>query len=398
MVVDVVRKLGTAEGLDNPYPIYRVLREQAPVLWVPTGQPGEGWWLITRYDLVDSILKDARVWKDASRMGHEPESVVAHSMLFQDPPSHTRLRGLVNRAFTPRLIRRLEPRITEIVDELLDHIEEQAHVDFMPALAMPLPVIVIAEILGVPAEDRSRFREWSRLIIAASDPLATDELEVQESVAATQQLGDYFDQLIHERTKIPGEDLLSDLIALEEAGDRLSHQELLGMCVLLLIAGHETTMNLLGNGFYALMRHPDQLARLRQDPSLLDSAVEEMLRYDAPVQQATYRFAGERVSLAGERLERGQTVVVALGAANRDPAQFPDPETFEVSRTPNRHLAFGRGIHFCLGAPVARMEARVAWSRLLARFGRMEIDGLPRRRPNTAFRGFDTLPARFAVG
>lgn len=393
MTMELVRNLSQAEGLDNPYPIYRVLREQNPVLWVRTGPSGgEGWWFITQYDLVDGILKDSRVWKDANRMGYNDASLFANTMLFQDPPNHTRLRSLVNRAFTPRLVSHLEPRIAEIVEGLLDRIEEQEDVDFMSAFAMPLPVIVIAEMLGIPVEDREQFREWSRLIIG------TDDQEVQDSFDATMQLGSYFDQLIRRRRKNPGEDLLSDLMALEEASDRLSHQELLGMCVLLLVAGHETTVNLLGNGLYALLQNPGQLGRLRQAPSLIESAVEEMLRYDAPVQQGTYRFAGEPTSIGGYRLDPGQTVVVALGAANRDPAQFPDPETFDVARSPNRHLAFGRGIHFCLGAPLARLEARVSWSRLLSRFGRVELDGSPRRRPNIAFRGFDTLPARFLRG
>lgn len=393
MSMNVVTQLTSAEGMVNPYPIYRALRAQNPVVWVDEGQSGEGWWLVTQYDLADAILKDPRVWKDASRMGFQNEdSFFGNSMLFQDPPKHTRLRSLVNRAFTPRLISRLEPRIIAIVDGLLDHIGEQKDVDFMSAFAMPLPVTVIAEVLGIPVEDRQQFREWSRLIIG------TDDEPVEESIKATKQLGGYFDELIRRRRKAPGEDLLSDLTALQEAGDRLSHQELLGMCVLLLVAGHETTVNLMGNGLYALLQNPGQLGRLRQDPALIESAVEEMLRYDAPVQWGTFRFAGESISIGGCDIGAGQTVVVALSAANRDPAQFADPDTFDVSRSPNRHLSFGMGIHFCLGAPLARLEARVSWSRLLPRFGQIDLNGTPRRRPNVAFRGFDSLPTRFFAG
>lgn len=393
---DLVRRLGTAEGLHDPYGLYHQMREHAPVFWAPYDQYEGGRWIVTRYDLVDAILKDSRVWKDSGRIGYTDGSLFGKSMLFQDPPHHTRLRGLVNRAFTPTMVSRLAPRVGEIVDFLLDDLAASGPVDFMTGFAMPLPVIVIAEILGVPPEDRHQFREWSRVLIAGTDVLTANADTENASMEATMRLGSYFDGLIHERRQAPGDDLVSALAALEENGDRLSHEELLGMCVLLLVAGHETTMNLLGNGLHALLAHEGERQRLGADPSLIESAVEEMLRYDAPVQQGTYRYAGEPIEMAGVQMEPGNTVAVVLGAANRDPAQFPDPDRFDVGRSPNRHLSFGRGIHFCLGAPVARLEARVAWSRILERFPRLALAGEAIRRPNAIFRGFDALPVVFA--
>ncbi len=396
-MIDLVRALGSPDGLANPYPLYHEMRRRAPVFWAPYDQYEGGRFIISRYDLADAILKDARIWKDASRMGYQEGTVFGKSMLFQDPPDHTRLRGLVNRGFTPAMVAQLAPRVGEIVDFLLDDMIGVGPVDFMAAFAMPLPVIVIAEILGVPAEDRPQFRAWSRVLIAGTDVLTANQETESRSMEATMHLASYFDGLIRERRHRPGPDLVSTLAVLEDAdGDRLSHEELLGMCVLLLVAGHETTMNLIGNGLHALLSHPEELERLRQDPGLNEPAVEEMLRYDAPVQQGTFRYAGEAVEMAGVRMDAGRTVAVLLGAANRDPEQFPDPDRFDVSRRPNRHLAFGRGIHVCLGAPVARLEARMAWTRILERTGTLEFAAEPVRRPNSVFRGFDALSVRFS--
>ncbi len=396
-MIDLVRALGSPGGLADPYPLYHEMRREAPVFWVPYDQYDGGRFIITRYDLADAVLKDSRICKDASRMGYQEGTVFGKSMLFQDPPDHTRLRGLVNRGFTPAMVAQLAPRVREIVDFLLDDVIGVGPADFMTAFAMPLPVIVIAEILGVPAEDRAQFREWSRVLIAGTDVLTASPETESRSMEATMQLASYFDGLIRERRRHPGVDLVSTLAALEEAdGDRLSHEELLGMCVLLLVAGHETTMNLLGNGLFALVARPDEMGRLRRDKTLIEPAVEDMLRYDAPVQQGTFRYAGEAVELAGVRMEPGQTVAVMLGAANRDPEQFPDPDRFDVARRPNRHLSFGRGIHVCLGAPVARLEGRMAWTRILERTSSIELDGTPIRRPNSIFRGFDALPVRFS--
>lgn len=393
--MDLIAQLYEPAGVENPYPIYHALRERDPVCWAPYPGGNGGRWLVTGYDLGDRVLKDSRIWKDASRMGYEDPSLFGRSMLFLDPPDHTRLRGLVNRAFTPAMVARLGPRIGEIVEWLCDDMAERGRVDFIRDFALPLPVVVIAEILGVPVNDRNLFREWSRTLIAGTDVAASVSGEGDFAGDAIGQLAGYFDQLIRMKRDRSGEDLLSALIALEDGGDRLSHQELLAMCVLLLVAGHETTVNLLGNGLFALMEHPDQLEHLRQHPDGIESAVEEMLRFDAPVQETTFRFVGEPLNLGGHPLEAGQSVVVLIGAANRDPAQFPDPDRFDVTRSPNRHLAFGRGIHVCLGAPVARLEAGLAWSLLIPRFRRIALEGEPRRRPNLMFRGFDSLPAVF---
>lgn len=393
--MDLIAQLYEPAGVENPYPIYHALRERDPVCWAPYPGGNGGRWLVTGYDLGDRVLKDSRIWKDASRMGYEDPSLFGRSMLFLDPPDHTRLRGLVNRAFTPAMVARLGPRIGEIVEWLCDDMAERGRVDFIRDFALPLPVVVIAEILGVPVNDRNLFREWSRTLIAGTDVAASVSGEGDFAGDAIGQLAGYFDQLIRMKRDRSGEDLLSALIALEDGGDRLSHQELLAMCVLLLVAGHETTVNLLGNGLFALMEHPDQLEHLRQHPDGIESAVEEMLRFDAPVQETTFRFVGEPLNLGGHPLEAGQSVVVLIGAANRDPAQFPDPDRFDVTRSPNRHLAFGRGIHVCLGAPVARLEARLAWSLLIPRFRRIALEGEPRRRSNLMFRGFDSLPAVF---
>jgi cytochrome P450 len=384
-VADLAQKLFTPEGLENPYPIYRAFRESAPVVWVPFHQGEGGRFVITSYPYGDAVLKDARVFKDGSKLGWVDENPINRSMLFQDPPSHTRLRGLVNRAFTPAMVARLGPRIQEIVEELADDLAGLSSVDFMTALAQPLPVIVIAEILGVPSEDRPRFREWSRLTVGDGDTTP------EESTAAGVAMAQYFDHLIRDKRRNPSDDLISALLHLEDAGDRLSHEELLGMCVLLLVAGHETTINLLGNGLYAILRHREQWDRLHDEPELVDTAVEEMLRYDAPVQEATFRFAGERLELAGVAIESGTMVNVMLGAANRDPDQFPEPDRFDVGRTPNRHLSFGRGIHVCLGAPVARLEAQLAFTHLVNRFPRLDVADTPTWRPNAMFRGLQHL-------
>ncbi|PSR23935.1 MAG: cytochrome P450 [Sulfobacillus acidophilus] len=359
MVVSDARALSTSEGLENPYAIYHNWRQEDTVLRLEDGDQ-QGAWYVTSYDGCEAILKDAPIWKDVNRMGYHHEGLFGRTMLFQDPPHHTRLRGLVNRAFTPTMVKQLEPGITDIVDWLLDQIVAEESVDFMAALAMPLPVIVIAEILGIPS-DREHFRVWSQSIIA--DPLL-DRDTAEPSLDAMGSIAEYFNTLILKRRHSPSNDLPSALIAVEEDGERLSHAELLGMCVLLLIAGHETTTNLLGNGWHALLEHrASSSVCAPMQNSCRPPAVEEMLRYDSPVQMATYRM-----DFGGHRSQPGESVVAVLGAANRDGDQFLHPDQFDVARTPNRHLAFGRGIHFCLGAPVARLEGLVVFSRILQRF------------------------------
>jgi pimeloyl-[acyl-carrier protein] synthase len=369
----------------NPYPLYQYLLATSPVQWNDVLQA----WLLARYSDVVNSLTDARFSADRSKFGDD--GYIAKSMLVSDPPDHTRLRALVQKAFTPRIIESLRPRIIAIVGELLDRmVEKGGTVDLIADLAYPLPVVVIAELLGVPAEDRLKFQEWSGVMAASLDPLVAPEL-MQRVPVAREGLHVYLRSIMAERRREPRADLISALVATEERGDVLSEPELVVMCTLLLIAGHETTVNLIGNGMLALLRNPDELTRLRADPSLVQTAVEELLRFDSPVQM-TGRIALEPVSIGGHTVEPGQWILPLLGAANHDPAQFADPERLDIGRNPNNHVAFGRGIHFCLGAPLARLEGQIAIGALARRFPNLSLAGEPRRRNQITLRGLESLP------
>jgi cytochrome P450 len=289
------------------------------------------------------------------------------TLLSQDPPVHTRLRNLVNKAFTPRVVERIRPHIADLANGLFDALPQPGSMDVVTDLAVPLPVTVIAEVLGVPASDRGRFKQWSTDIASTlSGPFQpADALERarQSSLA----LADYFRDQIAQRRAEPREDLLSALVAAEEQGDLLTEDEMISTCILLLLAGNETTTNLIGNGMLALLEHPDELAKLEADPSLLDKAIDEMLRYDSPA-QITSRIVAQDIEFQGQAMQEGQVVLAVLGAANHDPAQFENPDVFDITRPPNRNLAFGHGIHYCLGAPLALAEAQVAFETLLRRF------------------------------
>lgn len=382
--------------LENPYPFYARLREESPAYWLPVED--RGMWMFTRYAEVELVLKDLRFKKDIRTL--RPQDNDLPQMLSTDPPDHTRLRALVSQAFTPGVVRNLEPHIRDIVNHLLERVKTQGELELMRDFAMPLPVIVIAELMGVPMEDREQFRGWSTHFALGNDAVSASKEAQERAQAAIFALGDYFRQLIAKRYQNSQNDLISSLIAArspgQHSGGKLTPEELIGTCILLLIAGHETTVNLIGNGTRALLEHPDQLERLRQHPELMETAVEEMLRYDAPVQRSTFRFAGERVEVAGQVIEPGQQVSAVIGSANRDPEIFSQPERFDVARTPNRHQSFGRGIHFCLGAPLARLEARVAFQGLLEAFSKLEFAGEPVRRPATMFRGLERFPIRLA--
>jgi pimeloyl-[acyl-carrier protein] synthase len=385
------------EFLTDPYPVYRQLRASNGPLWFPTGGPHDGVWLVARYDDVAAILKEQHTSKDSSRMMPiERQGPLMQTMLFRDPPDHTRLRALASQSFTPGRIRNLEPRITQIADELLSRAQPNGRMDFMAEFAMPLPVIVIAELLGVPLEDRAMFRAASNRIIGTnddSDDLATAGSQQRD---ASMTLAGYFRELISQRRQAPRDDLISALTQARDAQDRLSEQELLGMCMLLLIAGHETTVNLLGNGLYTLLRHPDQFEWLKAHPDGIPVAVEEMLRFESPVQSATFRIVTDTVELGGKTLTKDQQVSPIIGAANRDPDQFPDPDRFDVTRQPDRHLAFGLGLHFCLGAPLARVEGRIGFTRLLERLpGTRLVDQTPDWNQNSFIRGLRHLPVTF---
>jgi hypothetical protein len=384
----------------DPYPFYARLRERAPVRLVPATN---SWW-ITRYADARQVLQDKRFgkgWMGAMPGGQASQSVEAlggaplpPSMLFQDPPDHTRLRALVNRAFTPRVVDALRPRIERIAGELLDRVIRQGHADLVADFAVPLPAIVIAELLGVPAADREQFKSWSTALALALDVTQPPEVRTQAN-DASRELTSYFATLLQERRRQPQADLLSDLLAVEEQGDRLSRGELLAMGNLLLVAGHETTTNLIASGMLALLQHPDQLTLLRQRPELLPSAVEEVLRYESPVQRVG-RIALEPVVVGDTEIAAGQVVAAVVAAANRDQAVFADPDRLDVTRRGNQHLAFGHGIHFCLGAPLARTEGQIAFATLLQRLPDLELaTTTPEWSGNTTIRSLRRLPVRF---
>jgi cytochrome P450 len=354
----------------DPYPFYKRLREKEPIHQSPMG-----FWVLTRYEDCVAVLRDQRFGREEFQQmltavyGDETEKpALPRSMLFRDPPDHTRLRALVSKAFTPRMIETMREHIQEIVDRLLDRVQDAGRMDVIEDLAYPLPVTVICEMLGVPVDDHASIRGWSADIARSLDAigLPSDGGIVERGRTSRRALADYFRRLVPERRARPQNDLLSGLLAAEEQGDKLTPDEVIAMCLLLFIAGHETTVNLIGNGTLALLRHPEQLKKLRAEPSLIGNAVEELLRYDSPVQR-TARITTTEVALAGQPLPKGTMVITALGAANRDPAQFADPDRLDVTRKDPRHISFGFGIHFCLGAPLARVEGQLALGTLLRR-------------------------------
>ena len=378
----------------DPHPVYAELRALGPVHRVrpPGSDPGYSTWLVVGHEEARAALADPRLAKDGRRIGvlfHDDELIGRH-LLGSDPPEHTRLRGLVSRAFTMRRVERLRPRIQEITDDLLDAMLPHGRADLVPSLAYPLPITVICELLGVPEMDRSEFRKLSTEVVAPTSP--------ESSYDAVLRLGEYLTELIEDkRCAGPGDDLLGDLIrTTAEDGDRLSPSELRGMAFLLLIAGHETTVNLITNAVHALLTHPDQLAALRADMSLVDAAVEETLRYEGPVENATFRYAAEPLEIAGRDMDRGDPVMICLSAADRDDSRYPAPDDFDIHRDTRGHLAFGHGLHYCLGAPLARLEARTALRTLLDRAPALALDGPPGEwLPGMLIRGVRSLPVRW---
>jgi len=385
--------------VSDPYPTYHRLRAEDPVHHSPLG-----FWVLTRYPDVMAMLRDPRLIKEpiaafvAARFGMAaPPPGLGLSMLDRDPPDHTRLRGLVSKAFTPKALESLRPHIQQIVDDLLADAAGKGQMDLIEEFAYPLPVRVICEMLGVPVKDHERFKAWGLDIARGLDAimLPPDSEVGQRSVSGRRALAEYFRALIAERRAAPRDDMLSALIAAEEAGDKLNEEELLATCILLLVAGHETTVNLIGNGTLALLRHPDQLQKLRESPGLIATAVEELLRFDGPVQR-TARIPSEDITIGGRTIPKGDMVMPFLGAADRDPAQFPDPDRLDITRADNRHIAFGMGIHFCLGAPLARMEGQIAINALLARLPKLALaTDRPQFRQSLTLRGLQALPVSF---
>jgi pimeloyl-[acyl-carrier protein] synthase len=391
-----------AEFQANPYSTYHALRASAPIVWVDL--PFEalpGMWLLTRYGDAVGVLHDERFSAHKPNLlkraaGGALDRMISRNLLVLDPPDHTRIRTLVTKAFTPRVVEQLRPRIETVVAELLRARLETGTIDLIADLAAPLPVIVIAELLGIPIDDRARFKQWSDdLAVIADGSIAIAGLPQAEVAAGA--LYDYLDGVFAARRAAPGDDLVSGLVQVQEHGERLSRDELFSICTLLLIAGHETTTNLIGNGTLALLRHPDQLARLREDPSLMRNAVEELLRYDSPV-QLTSRTALEDVVIDSTTIARGQEAEIIIGAANRDPAVFADPDRLDIGRRDVRHLSFGHGIHFCLGAALARLEAQIAIGAVVERLADLRLaTDAPPWRPGIVLHGLAALPLAFAA-
>ncbi len=389
----------------NPQPVYAQMRQEDPVHRAIGPHSGKPIWILTRYDDCVTFLKDGRFGKEfhknlpkhlANQWWPEPSpddpwAIINRHLLEIDPPDHTRLRALVHKAFTPRMVENLRPRIHQIAADLLDEMGDHGAADLIGAFAFPLPITVIAEMLGIPPEDREQFRRWTKILLFSPDGEANR--------AALMEFGMYMNRMIDDRHHHPQDDIITALFHAEEDGDKLNRMELLSMLFLLLVAGHETTVNLIGNGTLALLQNPDQLQKLRADPALMKPAVEEMLRYNGPVDMTTNRWAFEDVAIGGTVIPQGSLVWASLLAANRDPAHFPDPDRFDITREPNRHIAFGSGIHYCVGAPLARMEGAIALDALIRRLPRLElavpVESLEWTTGMMIIHGMNAMPVRF---
>lgn len=401
--------LDSPEFLANPYPVFDQLRSSDPIFW----SEENSYWILTRYADITSLIQNEhlssnRIGAHAGRMSQEAResfrpffNAVTSWMLMVDPPDHTRLRGLVNKAFTPGVVENMRGLVQDLVDKMLAAVKEQGRMDVITDLANPLPATVIAELLGVPGTDQQQFKKWSDDISAALsgiDSGATKEelhglyIVAQKSLLA---LSSYFRERVVELRLNPQENLLSALVQAEEQGDRLTEEELFANCVLLMIAGHETTTNLIGNGILALLQNPKQQEALTLNPDLIASAVEELLRYDSPVQKMG-RIALADIHIGGKQIQKGQLVCFSFAAGNRDPEQFALPNQLDLTRRPNRHLAFGHGLHYCVGAALARLEGQIVVNTVLMRMPklRLENEDLEWYR-NFTLRGLKSLPVEF---
>jgi cytochrome P450 len=386
----------------DPYPVYDRLRALEPLHHDETTDH----WLVSRYHDVNALLRDRRLGRTYrhvatdEEMGHAPPDpslrpfwhLIEHGILDMEPPAHTRVRRLVSRVFTPRMVESMREPVERLTAGLIDHVMGAGDFDLIPAIAEPLPVAVIAELLGVPSSDRGLLRPWSADICRMYElhPGPEDE---RIAVRASIEFSDYLRRLSRERRAHPTGDLISELALVVDEGDRLTEDELIGTCVLLLNAGHEATVNVMGNGWWSLFRNPEQLDRLRRDPSLVSSAVEELMRWDTPL-QLFERWALEDVELRGVQVPRGAEFGLIFGSANRDPVVFDRPEALDVARHPNPHLTFGAGIHFCLGAPLARLELQTSFGSLMRRLPGIELVEEPRWKPNYIIRGLEALRVR----
>jgi pimeloyl-[acyl-carrier protein] synthase len=394
-------RLFQPEIVPDPYAVYRRVREAEPVYW----DAGSGAWVLTRYADVAAALHDPRLLSGRAEAMHQQagrdglESLFAFigdMMPVTDPPRHTRLRGLVAKAFTPHAVDALEPFVRDVVGELLNHAQPRGSIDLIRDFAFPLPARVICKMLGASLADVDRLKQLSDdvFVFLKGAVSAASDADFAQSVHASRALQDYFAPLVAARRQTPQNDLLSALIRVHDEGGQLSDDEVIANASLMLQAGHESATNLIGNGMFALLRFPEQMERLRCDPSLVPQAVEEFLRYEAPIHYVQ-RQAREDLQIGGKSIRQGQLVSLMLGAANRDPEQFPNPDDVDVTRTPNRHLSFGQGHHFCLGAPLARLEARVAFTALVERFPRLRLEGPePEYLDNFNLRGLKCIPLR----
>jgi cytochrome P450 len=386
----------------NPYPAYDELRRAGPIHY----DERTDHWLVTRYADVNALLRDRRLGRtylqaaSHAEMGRpeEPEwhqpfwHLIRNGMLDREPPDHTRLRRLVSKAFTPRVVEAMRSRIQGIVDGLVDDALAAGEFDLIASIAEPLPVTVIAELLGIPDGDRHLLRPWSAEICLMYELNPSDEY-ARRAVRASVEFSDYLRDLSRARRTAPSDDLLSGLVQVVEGGDRLTEDELIGTCVLLLNAGHEASVNGAGNGWWALFRHPDQLARVRGDHSLVGSAVEELLRFDTPLQMFE-RWVLEDSEICGARVPKGAELGLLFGSANRDQQAFPRPDELDITRHPNPHLTFGAGVHFCLGAPLARLELQIAMETILRRMPGLELLAEPEWKPTYIIRGLRALNVR----
>jgi hypothetical protein len=399
--------LVSKDFMEDPYPLLHRLRQEDPVHW----SDSIGGWILTRYDDMVTTFKDTSHYSNEGRLGKAVAYLPAESraefktfedhyaqksLIHSDPPDHTRFRGLITKAFTPRVVEAMRPRMQEIVNELLDRVQPSGQMDVIQDLAIPLPVTVLSEIMGVPKSDVHLFKGWADDLLAFQGVNKPAVEILRRSQNAIVGIRAYLGELLKDKRRRPGEDLLSELAAAESEGDKLSEAELLNSCITLLVAGHETTTSLIGNGLYTLLRYPDQWQLLQDDRSLLTSAMEEMLRYESPVARQP-RLMKQDAEMGGKQLRQEEMVFQMLNAANRDPAYFDDPDRFDIRREKNRHIAFGLGIHFCVGATLARTEGQIVFSTVMERLPEIRLVGekpdWDLQKPNS--RMLKALPVRF---
>ena len=403
---DLSHVMWSKSFVQNPYPTFQHFRERSPIEHT-TMPNGESAWMIFSYDMAMDALKEGRFVNDVTKFTTEETneemaqkekishltSLFLKNMLKVDLPDHHRLRSLAQKAFTPRMIANLQPTIEAITNDLLDQLQGQETVDLIETFAFPLPTAVICHMLGLPSEDRDKFHKWSTVI---SETVHHPE-QIQDNLSLIQEFYNYIDDWIGYRQQHLEDDLISGFIEAQEQGGKLSKEEIRSMIFLLILAGHETTVNLIGNGVLALLQHPEQLDKLNKDRTLINPTIEEMLRYDGPIEMPSRRWAIENITFHGQDISKGEMILIPLAAANHDPEHFQDPETFDITREYNKHIAFGKGIHHCLGAPLARLEGRVAILALLDHYPNLQLAVEPSAlqwRPGLVIRGLKALPIK----